>query len=300
LTLEKLVTIFASQAAAAPLAFLAGALVALLVGALLGGGMRRTLGRVAAVAALLSIGATPIFAQLSSTTLWRPVLNTQLQWQLSTPVDQSINAQVYDIDLFDNDAAVVSSLHAKGRKVICYLSAGSWENWRPDAGKFPDVVKGNNNGWPGEKWLDIRRLDVLGPIMEARMDLCKQKGFDAVEPDNVDGYTNSTGFPLTAQDQIAYNKFLASAAHARGLSVGLKNDIDQVAALLPYFDWALNEQCFQYSECSTLLPFVAAGKAVFEVEYKGQTSTFCPQANSMNFNSLLKNLNLDAYRVACR
>jgi hypothetical protein len=215
-------------------------------------------------------------------------------------VDQSVDAQVYDIDLFQNDAPVVASLHSKGRKVICYLSAGSWEDWRPDAAKFPAVVKGNSNGWPGEKWLDIRRLDVLGPIMEARLDLCRQKGFDAVEPDNVDGYTNNTGFPLTYQDQLRFNIFLANAAHARGLSIGLKNDLGQIGDLVTAFDWALNEQCFQYNECQTLLPFVAAGKAVFIAEYSTPTSSFCPQANAMNFNALRKNLNLDAYRVACR
>jgi hypothetical protein len=207
---------------------------------------------------------------------------------------------MYDIDLFDNSASVVASLHAQGRKVVCYVSAGSWENWRPDAGQFPESVKGKSNGWPGEKWLDIRRLDVLGPIMEARMDLCQAKGFDGIEFDNVDGYDNNTGFPLTYQDQITYNKFLANAAHARGLSAGLKNDVEQVVDLLPFFDWALSEECFQYDECDALLPFVRAGKAVFVVEYALSTSQFCPQANAMNFNAMRKNLDLDAYREPCR
>ncbi len=199
-------------------------------------------------------------------TVWQPALNTSWQWQLTTPVDQTVNAQMYDIDMFDNDVSVVASLHAQGRKVICYISAGTFENWRPDAASFPAVVKGNAvSGWPGENWLDIRRLDILGPIMTARLDLCQTKGFDGVEPDNIDGYTNGTGFPLTAQDQINYNTFLANQAHARGLSVALKNDLDQVQALLPYFDWALNEQCFQYNECNTLVPFITAGKSVFEL-----------------------------------
>jgi len=132
------------------------------------------------------------------------------------------------------------------------------------------------------------------------MDLCKSKGFDAIEPDNVDGYTNSTGFSLTASDQLAYNKMLADLAHSRGLSVGLKNDIDQVSALVGYFDWALNEQCFQYNECDPLKAFVSANKAVFEVEYSLATSKFCSQANTMNFNALKKNLDLDATRTACR
>ncbi len=233
------------------------------------------------------------------TGVWVPPLSTSWQWQLTTPVDQTVDVAMYDIDMFDNDASVVSALHAKGRKVICYISAGTFENWRPDAALFPDSVKGNSNGWAGEKWLDIRRLDILGPILSARMDLCKQKGFDGIEPDNVDGYTNKTGFPLTAQDQLTFNTWLASAAHARGLSVGLKNDIDQASQLVGSFDWALNEQCFEYNECSTLAPFTKAGKAVFEVEYNLSTSQFCPQAVSLQFNSMKKNLDLDAPRTAC-
>ncbi|MBI4518534.1 MAG: endo alpha-1,4 polygalactosaminidase [Deltaproteobacteria bacterium] len=234
--------------------------------------------------------------------IWRPALNTSWQIQFGgLPVDQTVEAQMYDIDLFDNDASIVAALHAQGRKVVCYLSAGSWENWRPDAGQFPAAVLGSDlEGWPGEKWLDIRQLGVLGPLMEARLDQCKAKGFDGVDPDNVDGYTNNSGFPLSAQDQLAYNRFLANAAHARGLSIGLKNDLAQVNELVADFDWQLNEQCFQYNECNALMPFITAGKPVFNLEYNLATSQFCAQANALNFNSLKKRLALDAYRVPCR
>ena len=98
-------------------------------------------------------------------------------------------------------------------------------------GSFPSSVLGSSNGWPGEKWLDIRQISALAPIMTARMQMCVQKGFDALEPDNIDGYANSTGFPLTAQDQLAYNQWIANTAHSLGLSVGLKNDVDQTAQL---------------------------------------------------------------------
>ena len=231
--------------------------------------------------------------------VWKPVPMTTWQWQLTGTVDQSFNVQAYDIDLFDNNASVISSLHSKGRKVICYLSAGTWENWRPDAGQFPDSVKGSGNGWPGEKWLDIRQIGTLGPIMEARMDLAVQKGCDAIEPDNIDGYTNGTGFPLNANDQLAYNRFLANAAHQRGLSIGLKNDIDQVSDLVNDFDWALNEQCNEYNECNTLTPFINAGKAVFNAEYTGNTASFCPKMNNMKISSIKKNLDLDAPMTPC-
>jgi hypothetical protein len=234
--------------------------------------------------------------------IWKPSLNTSWQWQLSGTIDQTVDAQMYDIDLYDVDAATVASLHAKGRKVVCYLSAGSYEDWRGDAAQFPRAVLGNNlEGWPGEKWLDIRQISVIGPIMQARFDLCKQKGFDGIEIDNVDGYTNNTGFPLTGADQIAYNKYLADEAHKRGLAIALKNDIDQLAALVPYFDFAINEECFNYKECDGYSKtFIAAGKPVFNVEYDLQTNQFCPQANALNFNSLKKKLNLDATRTACR
>ncbi len=248
-------------------------------------------------ASLLSVAAQ---ATATAGVGWRPGVVTSWQLQLTTPVDQTVDAALYDIDLFDNDASVVAALHARGRRVVCYLSAGTWENWRPDASAFPAAVKGNGNGWPGERWLDIRRLDVLGPIMQARLDQCKAKGFDGVDPDNMDGYTNNTGFPLTAADQLRYNRYLADAAHARGLAVGLKNDLDQIPDLVSAFDWVLNEQCFEYSECNTLLPFINAGKPVFHVEYNLTTSQFCPQANALNFNSLRKHLSLDAYRVPCR
>ena len=256
-------------------------------------------GRSAQAAAPISPKVT-LPSPVPCSSCWHPALNTSWQWQLTTPVDQSVNVVMYDIDMFDNSASVVQSLHSAGRIVICYIDAGTWENWRPDANKFPASVLGNPNGWPGERWLDIRQLSILGPIMQARMNLCKSKGFDGVEFDNVDGYTNNTGFPLTYNNQLTYNTWLANQAHTLGLSVALKNDVGQVKDLLPYFDWALDEQCFQYNECNTLLPFIQANKAVMEVEYYLNTTQFCPTANSLNFNSMKKHLSLDAYRVPCR
>ena len=244
--------------------------------------------------------ATTTSTASSSTSLWHPALVTSWQWQLSsTPIDLSIHVQVYDIDAFDNDASQVAAIHATGAKAVCYISGGTLENWRPDANSFPSSVTGNAvSGWAGEKWLDIRQISILGPIMEARMDICVTKGFDGIEADNVDGYTNPTGFPLKYQDQLNYNIFLANAAHARGLSIGLKNDVDQVKDLVSYFDWALNEECFKFNECDTLLPFINAGKPVFQTEY--DTSQYCAEADGMNFNSIVKHLSLDAWRQPCR
>jgi hypothetical protein len=231
---------------------------------------------------------------------WVPPAVTSWQIQLQGKLKQSVNAHLYDVDLFDTPPTTIASLHFAGRRVACYFSAGAFEDWRMDAFRFPAVVKGFSNGWPGEQWLDIRRLDVLMPIMESRLDLCRQNGFDSVDADNVDGYTNVTGFPLTAADQLTFNATLANAAHARGLTIALKNDLNQIPQLVPYFDWAINEQCFQYNECALLAPFGAAGKAVMNIEYKKNPKKFCPAANAANFNSLKKPLSLKAGRKPCR
>ncbi len=240
----------------------------------------------------------------SSPGWWKPAANTTWQWQLEGPsIDRSFDVDMYDIDLFDNDASTVAALHAQGRKVICYISMGSWEDWRPDVDQFPAEVIGKDyEGWPGEKWLDIRRIDLLAPIMRARLDQCQAKGFDGIEPDNIDGYTNDTGFPLSYQDQRNYNIWLANEAHARGLSIGLKNDGDQVGDLLSHFDWALTEDCFADEWCTDVEPFVAAGKAVFAAEYTDTGITlgdFCSQSAAMRFSTILKHRDLDAWRQAC-
>ncbi len=245
-----------------------------------------------------AVSATTSQNQVS--TWWKPTIGTPWQIQLQGTIDQTVNATIFDFDLFDNDASVIASLHAKGKKVICYFSAGSYENWRSDASKFTSAVKGKSNGWAGENWIDIRNLTVLGPIMTARLDLAKQKGCDGVDPDNMDAYTNNTGFTLTAADQLTYNKFIADAAHTRGLGVGLKNDLEQVSDLVSVYDWQINEQCFYYNECNYLTPFINAGKPVFQIEYDLTTSQFCPQAIAMNFDSLKKNMSLDAPRTSCR
>ncbi len=234
---------------------------------------------------------------------WVPNQLTTWDWQLNLPVNESVDVEVIDIDLFDNDASVVKRLHDSGKKVICYISAGSTENWRPDKDDFPSSVIGNDYaGWPGEKWLDIRQIDKLAPIMQARMDLCKSKGFDALEPDNIQNHEENTGFPITAENQLTYNKWLANEAHKRGLSIGLKNDSDQAKELVSYFDWALTEECYEDNWCEEMKPFTDAGKAVFMTEYTERgtkTSDFCSLAKSLKFNGLLKKLDLDEWGEPC-
>jgi len=206
---------------------------------------------------------------------------------------------LYDIDLFDHSKETISKLKLEGRIVICYLSAGSFEDWRPDAEDFPENVKGDElAGWPGERWLDVRDPVVL-EIMKARMDLAVEKGCDGVDPDNVNGHSNDTGFDLTADDLISYNLALSSEAKERGLFIGLKNTLDLIGTLEPHYDFALNESCYKYNECDLLKPFVESGKPVFIAEYRSYNKKLCQKARTSGYQLQFFNKKLNKVGKPC-
>ncbi len=261
-------------------------------------------------------------------TCWRPDLDTSWQWKLNAPPTRkqidSTKVELWDVDGFETTTSKVARIRQHSA-AVCYLSAGSYEAGRPDATDFPgaaqirkktgahetrEIIGWKLDGW-NERWLDIRGINKAGSslaaIMTARIEMCRDKGFDGIEFDNVDGYTNKTGFPLTGKHQLSFNIWLANTAHANGLAAILKNDVGQIPRLLPYFDAALNEQCWQYRECTTKRngafgydQFVDAGKAVFGVEYQGSRQSFCPKANAQNFNWLEKRMALGSWRKSCR
>jgi hypothetical protein len=239
-----------------------------------------------------SPGATPVVA----TSWWHPPQHLTWYWQLQGAVHDGEPVAAYDIDGFENSAAEVASLHAEGKHVICYIDVGTAEDFRPDYSEFPKSVLGRSNGWPGERWLDIRQLSVLEPIMTARFQMCREKGFDAVEPDNIEGYANKTGFPLTAAEQLTYDEWVAEEVHSLGMAVLQKNDGEQTAELLPYFDGALTEQCNQYSECADFQPYLAAGEPVLNAEYRLSTKRFCADDDAAGIMGARYNLALNGKR----
>lgn len=255
-------------------------------------------------------------AQANDKVSWRPKNGTSWNYILSSansiPASTTDGIDLYIIDLFDNTVETISYLHNLGKKVICYFSAGSYENWRPDKSEFHKSGMGKTlDGWPGEKWLDTNSTNVRN-IMLARLDLAVQKGCDGVDPDNVDGYDNDNGLGLTPKDAINYVLFLAQAAHARGLSIGLKNAGAIIPAVIDEMEWSVNEQCVQYGECELYQPFIEKGKPVFHVEYpKGENVNddkavpekvkrkICGNRGARGFSTVLKNMNLDAWVGRC-
>jgi hypothetical protein len=246
------------------------------------------------------------------TAKWQPKVGTSWQIELLYPLnDTSVNAEVYDIDLWINNASMITQLHGEGRRVICYFSAGSYENWRPDANQFqPSDLGKELAGWANEKWLNIKSPNVR-QIMVSRLQMAQEKGCDGVDPDNVDGYDNDNGLGLTKADSINYVNFLAIETHARNMSIGLKNAGDIIPSVINNMQWSVNEQCVQYDECDTYAAFTAADKPVFHIEYpKGDTSnnspittlqktTACSSQSVANFSTVIKNLDLDNWIQTC-
>jgi hypothetical protein len=249
----------------------------------------------------------------NGTVKWQPAVGVKWQIELLYALnDTSVDADVYDIDLFDNDKTMISKLQGLGRKVICYFSAGTYEKWRSDASDFASADLGNNlHDWPGEKWLDTNSNNVR-KIMQTRLDLAVTKGCDGVDPDNIDAYDNSNGLKLTKDDAINYVNWLAGQAHSRNLSVGLKNGGAIIDSVLSNMQWSVNEQCAQFTECDTYAAFTEAGKPVFHIEYpKGDTtnnnqavttsqkSSACNAASAGNFSTVIKNMDLDNWVEYC-
>jgi hypothetical protein len=246
-----------------------------------------------------------------------------------------VSPQVYDIDLYVDpslsgdgnyvvNTAAVDAIHARGRHAICYLSAGDIETFRPDYQQFVAfdaqcghclIGKPFSRIFRNEFWANLNndqgQRDFMLQMIEARVQKCRAAGFDGVELDVVDAWSHEvaeTGWSINYDTQLAYDQALANMVHGYGLTVALKNDLGQLADLLPYFDYAINEQCFQFGECDNNPPpgypaWVAAGKTVFAVEYRRALRRFCAQANAANYNSIKKSPRFSLFDTpwrACR
>ena len=240
-------------------------------------------------------------------TWYRPALGVSWHWQLMGEVNTSYAVELYDIDLFNTPQSTIDTLRRQGKRVICYFSAGSYEAYRSDVGQFMESDLGKTlDDFPDERWLDIRSDDVVR-IMLKRLDVARQKHCDGVELDNVDGYSNDSGFNLTAQDQLAFNRRMANEAHAKGLAVALKNDLEQVVELVDYYDFSVNEQCHEFDECELLAPFIRSGKPVLNAEYQSHLRSdvssrerMCKASERMQLSTLVLPIDLDdSFRFSC-
>jgi len=271
-------------------------------------------------------------ARARASSWWTPPLGNQpWQWELSHPLrlsngkDMGTNDKlpngahapdpvIYDIDGIINPKSTVTALHAQGKHVVCYIEVGAAGDYYSasdegisttyysqlrSAGEFGKKVP----GYP-EYYLNIQSPGTVSIIESMIAKQCAAKGFDAVETDIDEEYADAgTGFALTKAAQEGYMTTLANYMHGLGLGWWIKNPDDTgdsyATDMFPLADAVLTEQCNQYATCGALSAYVAH-KAVFNAEYRGRTSSFCPQDDIRGFNGARFNVNLAGTRKPCR
>ncbi|OZG71054.1 hypothetical protein BTA51_23420 [Hahella sp. CCB-MM4] len=228
-------------------------------------------------------------------------------WQLDNESSLDLPFDAYDVSLYDVTESFLEDLKAQGAYLICYFSLGTSEEYNPDRAQFQSNDLGTAmEGHPTERWVNPGS-DNVRKIMLKRLDHASKLGCDAVEPDNVNYQGNTTGFKVSPSQQLAFLVWFSQEAHKRGLAIGLKNNLDQAEALQPYFDFSVNEQCFEYEECEALEVFTKAGKAVFNAEYlpkyresEAERNQLCRKALALNMRTLVLNEELDGtYFYSC-
>ncbi|KAF2831130.1 hypothetical protein CC86DRAFT_341736 [Ophiobolus disseminans] len=215
------------------------------------------------------------------------------------------DAPVWDIDLFDNPTATIQALKAAGKIVICYFSAGTAEDWRDDYRQFAAADLGKVlPEWPNEKWIRTGSQSIRS-IMTKRIKLAADKGCDAIDPDNTDGYQNDNGLNLRNTDAIEYMRWMQKEAAKYGMKIGLKNSLDIVNDLAPIMDFAVNEQCAQLSECDAYAQFLALNKPVFHIEYptplnaQAANGVSCTGSGVDKGSTILKDMTLNGIAYYC-
>lgn len=203
--------------------------------------------------------------------------NIQLQGKINS------QRQFMSIDLFDTPTKKIADLQKQWTTVICYFSAGTYEDWRQDAGKFaPNDLGKTVLWWNGENWIDVRSNNIRD-IMRSRISLAKSKWCNGVDPDNVNGHENDTGFPLIKEDMIAYNQFLIQEAKTNNLIIWLKNSQSLIPEIGSQYDFFINESCYRYKECDAYIPMQLLHKPVFIIEYGSYSANTCDKAKKSGF-----------------
>ncbi len=125
-------------------------------------------------------------------------------------------------------------------------------------------------GWPDEFLLDISTPDQRGANAERvlpAITACADRGFDAVEFDNLDSYTRSGGY-LTLEDAVNFAAILVKASNDLGLPAGQKNtsNLGSRGRDAVGFAFAVAEECHRWDECAAYTKVYGAGQ-VLGIEY---------------------------------
>ena len=223
------------------------------------------------------------------------------QIQLSGNLDTTVDVRVYIADA-GTPTSVIADLHAAGRIVICYFSAGTQEPFRGDAARFPAASLGEPvASYPDERWVDVRDPTVRA-IMQDRITAAAAAGCDGIEASGLAAFAATTGFDFTRADQLGYDARSLPRSIARGFRSASSRTTPAWARICsPTSTGPIVWSCLD-AGCPVAGPYVAAGKPAFLVEYGDETRApvVCPGARALGLSAIIKrDANLDAFRVGC-
>jgi glycosyl hydrolase family 114 len=210
----------------------------------------RAIGALAAAAAVVPLPAHALFS-----------------YQIGGSFQPEPGVGIVDRDRHDAPAAAVYN--------VCYINAYQsqasehrwWLKHHRSLLLFRHGHAVNDGEW-NEQLLDTstaRKRAALGRILGNWMAGCARKGFNAIEPDNLDSWSRSEG-ALSVHDNLAFAARLVKRAHALGLAIAQKNAAEISAKGKRIgFDFAIAEECQAYSECGSYTR--AYGSSVVEIEY---------------------------------
>ncbi len=171
---------------------------------------------------------------------------------------------------------------------ICYVNAFQTQDDEDDVDR-PDersawpadlvlLELGDDPNWGGEYLIDIstpEKRAVAAAWMEPMIATCAAKGFEAIEPDNLDSWTRFDDTPMEDRvpfgqaEAIAYAELIAGIGHRYGLAVAQKNTVElpaEVARDRIGFDFAVAEECGRWDECQGYVDVY--GDNVIVIEYR--------------------------------
>ena len=236
----------------------------------------------------------------------QPPASPSWDWQIGATSEADIQVpagvNLMDVDGFAVSAATIQSYRAQGIYTVCYINAGSYQPGLPDSADYPESLNLQADpDWPGEYFLDVTDVfkpgSVLASILGKRLDMCKAKGFDALEPDNLQNDENIMSGQITTQAQLDFNGWIANLAHEKGLAVLQKNGPDKIlqtttagVRMVDAFDGILDEECQKFSECDALSEYSKRGKIALDVEYAQSLTLDCAAMVSRGIVALKKDL----------
>ncbi len=265
----------------------------------------RVRGALLALVVVVGLLAGPAVAQTpppGSGAPWAPGAGLEFQVQARGEIDPDLAVDLLIVPLFFTDAETLAPLKARGVRIVCTLHAGVWSSAWPDADAWQPAMLGRGVwGEATQRWVDIRQTSVRD-LVAARLDVAVALGCDAIDAYRLDAYLENTGLPITRGDQLVFDRWLAQAAHQRGLGIGLRGAVDLIPELMDHYDFALTDGCLERADCQLVLPFIDRGKPVYHWEFTTASDggiDICAAAREFGFTTIVKHRELDAWQFAC-